>query len=301
MTKHLYIFALLLILIGVQVVATALSIPLQPTGATAFGDPEDVSNPFIYLGLVILMSAVLIFLFRYKLFNKGIKAFFLFAVFTSVYFVLSAINLQFYPDSQIADAIALVISVAAAVLMWKYPEWYVIDIIGFVMCAGVTAIVGISFGIYPIIILLTLFAIYDFIQVYITKQMQSLAEGVLNLKIPALFIVPEDPGYSYRNTKKEWADLDNRKERQAHILGMGDIVFPSTMVVSASVFIVGTKYFGLFTLPAIGAMIGSCIGMIVLHWYAESHPRSHAGLPFLNTFTVIGFMVMYGVMVTAGV
>jgi presenilin-like A22 family membrane protease len=301
MTKHTYILALLLILVGVQILATALAIPIQPTGATAFGDPQDVSNPFIYLGLVIVMSALLIFLFRYKLFNKGVVAFFIIAVFTSVYFVLSAINLQFFVDSPIADAIALLIAIIAAGLMWKYPEWYVIDTIGFIMCAGATTIIGISFGIYPIIILLVLFAVYDAISVYQTKHMLKLAEGVLNLKIPALFIVPEDRGYSYLKSKKEWTDLDNRKERQAHILGMGDIVFPSTMVVSASVFIVGTKYFGLFTLPAIGAMIGSCIGMVALHWFAEKHPQAHAGLPFLNAFTVLGFLGMYGISVVVGV
>jgi presenilin-like A22 family membrane protease len=125
--------------------------------------------------------------------------------------------------------------------------------------------------------------------------MLTLAESVLTSKLPALFIIPKNPGFSYVNSEKAWENLDDKEARQAYIIGMGDIIFPSTMVVSACVFLTGTKIFGLFTLPAIGAMIGSLIGLIALQWYATKDPRSHAGLPFLNAFTLAGFGIMYGI------
>jgi presenilin-like A22 family membrane protease len=296
--KHL--IPILLILIGVQIFASFLAIPVKATNVTAFGDPESIGNPFIYLGLVILMTAVMLFLFRFKLFKKGIKLFFLITVWATVFFVAETIVLQVYGNTNpIADGLVLILPIIAALLLWKYPEWYVIDTVGFVMCAGVTTIVGVSFGVYPIIILLAIFAIYDAISVYKTRHMIKLAESMLNQKLPSLFIIPKDRNFSYLNSKT-WDNLDDVSERQTYIIGMGDIVFPSTMVVSSSVFLTGTKLFGLFTIPALGAMIGSCIGMVALQGYAAKHPQSHAGLPFLNAFTLAGFAIMYGVSLIGG-
>jgi presenilin-like A22 family membrane protease len=301
-----YLLPILLILIGVQISATMLSIPVKATNVTAFGDPESTSNPFIYLVMVIVMTGIILFLFKFKgIFKKFIrviiKAFFIITVWATVLFVTQTIVLRLYGDTNpAASYIALLIPVVAAVLIWKYPEWYVIDTIGFIVCVGVTTIIGVSFGIYPVIILLVIFAIYDAIAVYKTRHMITLAEGVLDQKLPALFIVPKEKGFSYIKSKP-WKDLDDTKRRQAYIIGMGDIVFPSAMVVSASVFIVGTKIFGIFTIPAIGAMIGSLLGMIALQEFASRYPQSHAGLPLLNSFTIVGFLIMYGISMVAGV
>lgn len=300
--KHL--IPVLLILIGVQIAATLLSIPVKATGATAFGDPEDMSNPFVYLGMVILITAIMLGLAKLKIqwfMAVVIKFFFLITVWASIFFVLSTIVLHLYGASNIvADYLALSLPIVATVIIWQFPEWYVIDTVGLIMCTGVTAIIGVSFGIVPLILLLIIFAVYDAVSVYKTRHMLSLAELVLNLKLPALFIIPKGLGYSYMGST-QWEDLDNVSERQSYIIGMGDIIFPSTMIVSASVFLQGTKLFGLFTLPAIGAMVGSWIGLVVLQWFASKYPRSHAGLPFLNAFTLVGFAVMYGVSMVGGV
>lgn len=298
-----YLLPILLILIGVQIASTLLSIPVAETNVTAFGDPESISNPFIYLGLVIVMTAVILLLFKFGgfRFKQFIKAFFILTVWTTVLFVTQTIVMRLYGSTNpIADLIALIIPFIAAALIWKYPEWYVIDTIGFVVCIGVTTIVGVSFGIYPIIILLIIFAIYDVIAVYQTRHMIALAEGVLDQKLPALFIIPKEKGFSYIESKS-WKNLDDTKGRQAYIIGMGDIVFPSAMVVSASVFLTGTKVLGVFTIPAIGAMIGSLLGLIALQEFAARRPQSHAGLPLLNSFTIIGFTVGYGITLIVGI
>jgi len=129
--------------------------------------------------------------------------------------------------------------------------------------------------------------------------MITLAEGVLDQKLPALFIIPKEKGFSYIESKP-WKDLDNTKGRQAYIIGMGDIVFPSAMVVSASVFLTGTKILGVFTIPAIGAMFGSLLGLIALQEFAARYPQSHAGLPLLNSFTIVGFVIGYGITLIGG-
>lgn len=71
---------------------------------------------------------------------------------------------------------------------------------------------------------------------------------------------------------------------------MGDLIIPSMLVVSANVFTGGVKYFGLFNLPAFGAMIGSIAGLIVLlHFVMSGRPQ--AGLPPLNGGTILGFLI----------
>jgi presenilin-like A22 family membrane protease len=295
-----FLIPILLIMLGVQICATLMAIPLVTTGQTAFGDPQAIENPFIYLGYVIIVTAIFLLLFKFGL-GKFISWFFYFTTWAITYFVTSMIVYQFWGTSNVlADLIAFILPIIAVILIWKYPEWYIIDTVGFIDCVGVTALVGVSFGIIPLIILLIIFALYDFISVYKTRHMLTLAESVLTSKLPALFIIPKNPGFSYVNSEKAWENLDDKESRQAYIIGMGDIILPSTMVISASVFLNGTKVWGLFTLPALGAMIGSLIGLVALQWYATKNPKSHAGLPFLNSFTLVGFGIMYGISYLTG-
>jgi presenilin-like A22 family membrane protease len=294
-----HLIPILLILVGVQVASSYLAVPAQTMDVEAFGDPQSVGTPFIYLGFVILVTGIMLVLFKFG-FRLFIKVMFLVMVWSTTFFVCSALVIQVWgATNELAALLALVLPVVSVLLIWKYPEWYVIDTIGAVVCVGATAVIGISFGIIPVIIVLTIFAVYDAISVYKTKHMQSLAESILTEKLPALFIIPKDRNFSYIDSKT-WTDLDDVKGRQTYIIGMGDIIFPSTMVVSASVFLTGQKLGGILTVPAVGAMIGSCIGLVMLHWYASKHPRSHAGLPFLNMFTILGFAITYGITIIAG-
>lgn len=166
------------------------------------------------------------------------------------------------------------------------------------MCAiGISAL-GSNIGVLPILILLILMACYDAYAVYKSRHMIELAEGALNLKLPIIFIIPRDLKYSFIKSGS-WSDIDNIPERDANFIGMGDIVFPSLLFISSIMAFkeASWKLFGFIPLPAIGAIIGSWVGMIVLNWYAGNHPKSHAGLPILNGCTITGFIIMYAVMV----
>ena len=75
--------------------------------------------------------------------------------------------------------------------------------------------------------------------------------------------------------------------RAAYMMGLGDLIMPAILVVSATVFLPGT---GIppFSLPALGAMGGSVAGMGVLLYFVSSG-RPQAGLPPLNGGAIIGF------------
>ena len=51
-------------------------------------------------------------------------------------------------------------------VLYRYPEWYVVDLVGVCIAGGVSALLGISLTVIPVIVLLVLLAIYDAISVY---------------------------------------------------------------------------------------------------------------------------------------
>jgi presenilin-like A22 family membrane protease len=200
-------------------------------------------------------------------------------------------------DSDWGLIILFTLSILATVLLYKYPEWYVIDGLGILIAAGVAAIFGSSLVWYLVVILLVLLAVYDAISVYKTKHMITLAEGVIDLKTPILFVIPKRRDYSF--IRDGIGKLDDGGERAAFIIGMGDLIMPSILVVSANVFLQGGRLFGIINLPALGAMIGSLAGLaVLLHFVSSGKPQ--AGLPPLNGGTILGFLLGWAVMMSMG-
>lgn len=300
-----------LFLIIVELGALLLAAPVQSAGLVAFEDPESVANPFIFLAIILGFTVVLLVLIKYA-FKKLIAAIIGVAIFFTFCFVFAAIvyglaNIStsgtgaWWEDivpavlvysttaeTLVATALVLGLSVIAILLLYKYPEWYVIDLLGLLLAAGVASIFGASLDILPVVLLLALLAVYDAISVYKTKHMLTLAEGVMDLKTPILFVIPKKRDYSF--IKEGIGKIEEGSERSAFIIGMGDLIMPAILVVSAAIFTHGTKYFGLFNLPALGAIVGSVCGLVILlHFVMSGKPQ--AGLPPLNGGTILGFLV----------
>jgi presenilin-like A22 family membrane protease len=129
--------------------------------------------------------------------------------------------------------------------------------------------------------------------VYKTKHMITLAEGVVDLKTPILFVIPKRRDYSF--IKEGVGKLEGGGERAAYIIGMGDMIMPSILVVSANVFLQGWRLGGLINLPALGAIIGSLAGLLLLLYFVMSG-KPQAGLPPLNGGTILGFLAGWAAM-----
>ncbi|MFQ6121218.1 MAG: presenilin family intramembrane aspartyl protease PSH, partial [Methanosarcinales archaeon] len=130
-------------------------------------------------------------------------------------------------------------------------------------------------------------AIYDAISVYKTKNMIALAEGVMSIKVPILFIVPKSLDYSFIDQEEPEKEIESDiVERGAYYMGLGDAVIPTVLVVSSNVFIPHKGFIGL---PALGAIIGCMFGYMVLARSVRKG-KPQAGLPFLNTGTILGFI-----------
>jgi presenilin-like A22 family membrane protease len=216
------------------------------------------------------------------------------SIFLTFVYIFTALVYVITGNSGFALLIIFTLSVLATVLLYKYPEWYVIDGLGILIAAGVAAIFGSSLEYYLVVLLLILLAVYDAISVYKTKHMITLAEGVIDLKTPILFVIPKRRDYSF--IRDGIGKLDEGGERAAFIIGMGDLIMPSILVVSANVFVLkGWRLFGIINIPALGAMLGSLVGLgILLSFVASGKPQ--AGLPPLNGGTILGFLLGWGLL-----
>ncbi|MFQ5553119.1 MAG: presenilin family intramembrane aspartyl protease PSH, partial [Thermoplasmata archaeon] len=189
----------------------------------------------------------------------------------------------------------LLLSFGLAYALLKYPEWWVVDATGFAVAAGVTAILGISFGILPALVFLIGLAIYDAIAVYRTKHMIAMADAVTGLRLPILLVVPKSLPYSFRSQPGLQDELDEGTERAAMFMGLGDIIIPGILVVSAFAFLDPLVTFSGVSaklLVALATMLGTLLGFALLMRFVLSG-RPQAGLPLLNSGAILAYLLSY--------
>jgi presenilin-like A22 family membrane protease len=209
-------------------------------------------------------------------------------IISTLYFVYSSVLLNL---GDIGEIIAIGATAVTAFVLFYYPEWWVIDAVGILIGAGAAAIFGISLAVVPTLVLLIGLAIYDFVSVYQTKHMISLAEGVVDLKLPVLFVLPRNRGYSHVKWAQEASNAtgeEKLEKREAFFMGLGDAVIPTVLVVSANSFLAAPAI-GLINVPALGAAVGTIVGYAALMWFVVKG-KPQAGLPFLNSGAIGGFL-----------
>jgi presenilin-like A22 family membrane protease len=185
----------------------------------------------------------------------------------------------------VSAIIAITFALILIYILYKYPEWYVIDISGVVIGAGAIAIFGMSLGVFLVIILLIGLAIYDAISVYKTKHMIDLADTVMDLKLPVLLVVPKVRHYSLiKETKSLKQKIKEDDERDAFFMGLGDIVMPGILVVAIYNNISGSLLVSLSTI--LGTLIGFSILMIFV-----MRGKPQAGLPLLCGGAIGGYII----------
>jgi len=87
---------------------------------------------------------------------------------------------------------------------------------------------------------------------------------------------------------------EQHSDRDALFIGLGDAVIPTVLVASAAFFVDSGPEFSLLgipaTLPAVTAMLGTLVGLIILLWMVLKG-RAHAGLPLLNGGAITGYLL----------
>jgi presenilin-like A22 family membrane protease len=263
--------------------------PFEAAGIEpAFDNPDDPMN-IIFIFVILLTFTVVILLIAKFWKKQLIQVLILGAIgYTAAYLFFPLLTLVI-PESNAYISISAIISIGFAIalvyILYKYPEWYVIDIAGVVIGAGAIAIFGMSLGVLLVIILLVGLAIYDAISVYKTKHMIDLADTVMDLKLPVLLVVPKVRNYSLiKETKSIKQKIKEDDERDAFFMGLGDIVMPGILVVAIYNNISGSLILSL------SAILGTLIGFSILMIFVM-RGKPQAGLPLLCGGAIAGYII----------
>ena len=196
----------------------------------------------------------------------------------------------------------LALTVLFAALLFVHSEWYVVNTTGVLLGAGVSVMLGVTFVPGLAIMFMVLAAVYDFWAVYKSKHMLDLADTMVGLRLPILLVAPQDSDYSLiEETERakrtapspapspppEGAKVKRRKKNsEAMFMGLGDIIFPGMLVLSAMQWLDPSVAFevAMFTLA------GALLGYLALMTYV-ARGKAQAGLPLLNGGAILGYLI----------
>lgn len=283
----------------IHLLALSITVPFKAAGVqSAFENPDDPMNIVIIIVIMLVFTVLILLIAKYWK-KQLIQVIILGAIGYTAAYVFYPLLTLIIPRSAsayfpLSDKMVLVISASAifaiilavilVIILYKYPEWYVIDICGIIIGTGAIAIFGMSLGILLVIVLLIGLAIYDAISVYKTKHMIDLADTVMDLKLPVLLVVPKIKHYSLiKETKSLKEKLKEDEERDAFFMGLGDIVMPGILVASVYNTIDGG-------LPiALSVIVGTLVGFAILMIFVL-RGKPQAGLPLLCGGAIAGYI-----------
>ena len=199
--------------------------------------------------------------------------------------------------------IGVIFALLLMILLYFHSEWYVVNTVGILVGAGVIVMLGVAFTPGLIIIFMILAAIYDAWAVYRSKHMLELADTMIGLQLPILLVAPQDKGYSFKDENSKMVDKTEvrqvappvnvptsarleKKNKEALFMGLGDIIFPGMLVLSAVQWLDSDNALAI----AMFALIGSLIGYFVLMTYV-ARGKAQAGLPLLNGGAIAGYLI----------
>lgn len=237
---------ILSIFITAQVLAVLFGAVLSSQQVVIFSNPNSVGNSIFIVGYVLLSAAlILILLYFYK--GKSLFRFFeYFLIFATTNLVL---NLY------LSALTSILISLLLVAARFQFPQTR--NFFTMLSSSIVGGLIGASLGIIPVVIVAVLLAAYDFIAVFYTKHMVTLAKQL---------------------GKREAAFSIKLKEKKKFIeLGSGDLVVPS--MVSASFFVSG--------LNPILPIMGSTAGFIFLIFLMKRKKQYWPALPAIVSFQLL--------------
>ena len=283
-TKDLFpVFLMAGLFVLVDLSALLLITPFEAAGVTAFVNPNDPLNLVYFFASLIVLTTIILLAARF--WKRLVEAIVLGATGYMVFFVFSTL-LSFVVSGIVASGLSIIAAVAIVILLVKFPEWYVVDASGILIGLGSIALLGISLNIFLAILLLTGMAIYDAISVRGTKHMVTLADVVLELKLPVMLIIPKIRGYSLLKDKKSLKEkLKEGEEREAFAIGTGDLVMPGILVASTFNNISTNGFLITFSV-----MLGTLFGFSVLAIFLL-RGKPQPGLPYLCSGAILGYIV----------
>ena len=268
----------------VDLLAFWITGPFEAAGQVAFENPSDPFNLVFFFTVMIVFTAFILLIAKYGK-TRIIQAIFLGSTGLLGIYVFYPLLGYVFPW-ELSLGLSVVLMAVIVGLLVKYPEWYVVDISGIITAVGAIAMLGISLTILIVLVLLIGMALYDAISVYKTKHMIDLADTLIDLKLPILYVIPKTRGYSLiKQTKGLKETLKEDEKRDAFFMGVGDIVIPGILAVAAFYNIPNNGF-----IIGLSVIAGTLVGFAALMTFVIKG-KPHAGLPFLCPGAILGYVI----------
>jgi presenilin-like A22 family membrane protease len=225
---------------------------------------------YLLIGLLVITGIILL-LIHFKLIEVVIGLF----IFVSFLVLLDFFNVLFSPlfsvfGEQLTLA-SLALSILFIVYYFKYAGSVGMNVINIIMFITISSIVSLALNILTAMILIAVIAIYDYIAVFVTKHMITLAKGLKNRYLLGGITLA-----AHRTTKRGTA-----------FLGGGDMVFP--MIFVDAVFQQYSVYGALF------AAAGAILGLSLILIYGK-RGKAYPAMAFMGPLQLLffaGFILLH--------
>jgi len=236
-------------------------------------DPNDVVNSFGLLGYMLV--GTLVILIAIKFFPDKVLYWFLKGLESLALFFTSLITMAAF----LPDAFAVFTAMALIVIRIFFPQFLLWrNVSSTIATVGVGSLLGASIGVWPVIVFLVLLGVYDYIAVFRTKHMVTMAKAVAKKNLSFTFALP---------TSKHQFEL-----------GTGDLVMPLVF----SVAVLGDSLNAGWTwpvaiIPSLAILAASFAGLaFTLDYGSKNVGKALPALPLQ-----VGLMIiMYGVLRVSG-
>ena len=255
-----------------------LTVLLGITGSIKRKDLLEINNISIsYISIksfIIQFCIITLFVFLIVKFLKKknyketlFKSLFVFAIFTGGVLIL---------DAWLSGIASLCLMAALIFLLNKKKSVCLHNLCVVLGVAGTISIAGLSVTPQTVVFLLILFSIYDFIAVYKTKHMITMAKSMIESGAILGFIIPHN--FSYLNKK-----TNNINKGWAFVLGGGDIAFPLLLICSLVPYSV---------MSAIIVAIFSLICLFLSFWIfiQQKERKAIPALPPIALLSILGYL-----------
>jgi len=259
--------------------------PFEERVPPVFDNPNDPMNLLVFFAIMLIVTATILLIAKFWK-KQFIQVIILGSIAYTSFFVFYPLLSFMVPNATLSSFLSILAAAILVVALIKYPEWYIINLCGIIVGVGAIGIFGISLNIFLVIVMLIGLSIYDAISVYKTKHMIDLADAVMDLKLPVMLVVPKTREYSLlKETKGLKEKIEEKEEREAFFMGLGDIVMPGILVASSFYNIPDNGF-----LIALSVMIGTLVGFAVL-MSVVIKGKPQAGLPYLCSGAILGYMI----------
>jgi presenilin-like A22 family membrane protease len=267
------------------------------------------SNALLLLAYIIFLAVVMILIFRFyhgaKLFRviEGV------VIFIASFYVFLVIIAYFTQSSNVATIGA---AIMAILLVAAKNKWVKLkNVAAIIASIGVGAVLGFGFSFFAAIIFMGLLAIYDFVAVFITKHMITLANVVTDNNLAFMVDMNEVEAVPKSNfSAKELSEYNKyvkssgqRGKRILSVmkktgsmgmvpisanvaLGTGDLAIPLMVAVSA-------YKLTLSFVPSFFIALGAVLGLILTMFILRKYKRALPAIPPLFLGVLIGFALYY--------